>query len=99
MKKSKNDQNSIELNILNITNYNSINKEIELSNDIKESLIEKDNEEKKESFINKRKDKNTLNGNNISIKKQIHIGNMKVLFYFRNDPLIVIGPDCKSIIL
>ena len=98
-KMSKNVQNSIELNILDSTNYNSINKNLELTNDKIESLIEEDNEEINDSIKNKRKNKNTLYGNNINIKEPKYIGKMKVLLYYRNNPLIVIGPDRKSIIL
>lgn len=96
---SKNEQNSIELNILDSTDYSPINKDLELKNDKKEFLIEEDNEEKNDSIINKRKNKNTLYGNNITIKAPKHIGKMKVLFYYKDNPLIVIGPDCKLLIL
>ena len=34
-------------------------------------------------------------GNNIDIPKPTYFGNIKVLAYFNNEPLITVGPDCK----
>lgn len=36
-------------------------------------------------------------GNLISIKKPIHMGKTLTLLYYKGNPLIVIGPDCKNI--
>lgn len=35
-------------------------------------------------------------GNDISISKPIHMGKTITLLYFKGNPLIVIGPDCKN---
>lgn len=88
-----NEKNIIELNTLDSINYNSKNIDQELSNDIKLSLIEKDN--KKGNFQIKNGSKNTLYGNNIITKNPKKIGKMRVLCYWKNYPLIVVGPECK----
>ena len=35
-------------------------------------------------------------GNDISIIKPVHMGKTLTLLYFKGNPLIVIGPDCKK---
>ena len=82
-------KNSIELNFIDTTNYISKNKE--LSNDIKVSLIE----DKEENIENK--EQNKLYGNDIKIKNPKTIGKMWAFLYYKDYPLIVIGPNCKKI--
>lgn len=92
------ERNDIELNNIELQNYDINHKEIK-SNNLKESLLFKDFEKHEENLQNKtKKINNTLYGNNITIKNPKKIGEMKVLFYFRDYPLIVIGPECKFII-
>ena len=86
-------KNSIELNFIDEIDSNSRSKE--LLNDKKESLIEV-NEEK--NYENKNNNKNLLYGNNIKIKNPKKIGKMWAFLYYKGNPLIVIGPNCKKIL-
>ena len=86
-------KNSIELNFIDEIDNNSKSKK--LLNDKKESLIE-DNEEK--NYENKNNNKNLLYGNNIKIKNPKKIGKMWAFLYYKGNPLIVIGPNCKKIL-
>ena len=94
-----NERNDIELNNIELQNYDINHKEINSINNLKGPLLLKDFEKYEENLQNKtKKINNTLYGNNITIKNPKKIGEMKVLFYFRDYPLIVIGPECKFII-
>ena len=42
---------------------------------------------------------NLLYGNDISIKKPREIGNMLAFVYYSDNPLIVIGKDCKFFLI
>ena len=87
-------KNSIELNFIDEIDSNSRSKK--LLNDKKESLIEV-NEEK--NYENKNNNKNLfLYGNNIKIKNPKKIGKMWAFLYYKGNPLIVIGPNCKKIL-
>ena len=87
-------KNSIELNFIDEIDSNSRSKK--LLNDKKESLIE-DNEEK--NYENKNNNKNLLlYGNNIKMKNPKKIGKMWAFLYYKGNPLIVIGPNCKKIL-
>ena len=87
-------KNSIELNFIDEIDSNSKSKK--LLNDKKESLIEY-NEEK--NYENKNNNKNLLlYGNNIKMKNPKKIGKMWAFLYYKGNPLIVIGPDCKKIL-
>ena len=98
-KHDKYEENSIELNSLDLQNNYIIKKELKKSNDLKESLLEEDIEKQRENIQKKRNKINTtIYGNNIGIKFPKQIGKMRVLFYYREYPLIVIGPECKQII-
>jgi len=86
--------NSIELNFIDEIDNNSKSKK--LLNDKKESLIEY-NEEK--NYENKNNNKNLLlYGNNIKMKNPKKIGKMWAFLYYKGNPLIVIGPNCKKIL-
>ena len=86
--------NSIELNFIDEIDNNSKSKK--LLNDKKESLIEY-NEEK--NYENKNNNKNLLLfGNNIKMKNPKKIGKMWAFLYYKGNPLIVIGPNCKKIL-
>lgn len=37
-------------------------------------------------------------GNDISAIKPLHMGKTSTLLYFKGNPLIVIGPDCKILL-
>ena len=64
---------------------NNINSEIEINSN---NII----------FDNEKNFKNEIYGNSIFIKSPINLGNTKALFYIKNIPLIIIGPDCELII-
>ena len=88
---------SIELDIIDKTDYpqfknnqlNECKKPLINDNDIKEEI-----EEKKE-----KNHKNELFGNDINIIEPQKIGNVKAYCYYKGNPLIIIGSDCKIIIL
>jgi hypothetical protein len=89
-------KNSIELKDLeSLEDKEPINNDI--PNDKKISLLQynEQNKEVKENIIIDNDKSNTLYGNNISIKKPRKIGNMWAFLYYNDNPLIVIGPDCK----
>ena len=86
-------KNSIELNFIDEIDNNSKSKK--LLNEKKESLKE-DNEEK--NYKNKNNNKNLLYGNNIKMKNPKKIGKMWAFLYYKGNPLIVIGPNCKKIL-
>ena len=87
-------KNSIELNFIDEIDNNS--KSRKLLSEKKESLKE-DNKEK--NYENKNNNKNLfLYGNNIKIKNPKKIGKMWAFLYYKGNPLIVIGPNCKKIL-
>jgi len=87
-------KNSIELNFIDEIYNNSKSKK--LLSEKKESLKE-DNKEK--NYENKNNNKNLLLfGNNIKMKNPKKIGKMWAFLYYKGNPLIVIGPNCKKIL-
>ena len=93
---------SIELDIINNTDRNTLNSnklnkfEEPLIINKKEQTVEK--VEKKEKEEKKEKNKNNeLFGNDIKIINPKKIGNVYAFLYFKDYPLIIIGPDCKKI--
>ena len=86
-------KNSIELDIIDTTKENNSNKEI--LNDKSASLLN-NNEETKENKIDKRGNRsNLLYGNDIKIMNPKKLGKTWAFLYYNDNPLIVIGPDCK----
>ena len=87
-------KNSIELNFIDEIDSNSKSKKLLIEK--KESLKE-DNVEK--NYENKNNNKNLLlYGNNIKMKNPKKIGKMWAFLYYKGNPLIVIGPNCKKIL-
>ena len=87
-------KNSIELNFIDEIDSNSKSKKLLIEK--KESLKE-DNVEK--NYENKNNNKNLLLfGNNIKMKNPKKIGKMWAFLYYKGNPLIVIGPNCKKIL-
>ena len=83
-------RNAIELKdidslVENPMNNNSLNEQ-------KSPFLE--NSEQNKEFQDNNK-LNTLYGNDITIKCPNKIGNMRAFLYDKDNPLIVIGPDCK----
>ena len=83
-------RNAIELKdidslVENPMNNNSLNEQ-------KSPFLE--NSEQNKEFQDNNK-LNTLYGNDITIKCPKKIGNMRAFLYYKDNPLIVIGPDCK----
>jgi hypothetical protein len=104
------DENSISLtsspDSLLPSNINKNNLEVEMTSKISTSEETKSNESSNNNFNysradieNKEEEKDLIFGNPINKEKPIHLGNTFTFIYFRNSPLIVIGPDCKILFI
>lgn len=89
-------KNSTDLKIIEKDNNNPIIND--LSNNKNISLLENTENTKEDLEYSAKKDKNQSNklyGNNIDIINPRKIGNMWAFLYYKDKPLIVIGPECK----
>ena len=91
----------------NISNIQDISPSIEtelsvmnsttISNN-EEEIIEKENNATQPIIVEEQNNilnENLFYGNNINDLKPKFLGNMRAFLYYKNNPLIVIGPDCK----
>ena len=91
----------------NISNIQDISPSIEtelsvmnsttISNN-EEEIIEKENNATQPIIVEEQNNilnENLFYGNNINDLKPKFLGNMRTFLYYKNNPLIVIGPDCK----
>ena len=91
----------------NISNIQDISPSIEtelsvmnsttISNN-EEGIIEKENNATQPIIVEEQNNilnENLFYGNNINDLKPKFLGNMRTFLYYKNNPLIVIGPDCK----
>ena len=91
----------------NISNIQDISPSIEtelsvmnsttISNN-EEEIIEKENNATQPIIVEEQNNilnENLFYGNNINDLKPKFLGNMRAFLYYKNNPLIIIGPDCK----
>ena len=63
-----------------------------------EEIIEKENNATQPIIVEEQNNilnENLFYGNNINDLKPKFLGNMRAFLYYKNNPLIIIGPDCK----
>ena len=95
----------------NISNIQDISPSIEtelsvmnsttISNN-EEGIIEKENNATQPIIVEEQNNilnENLFYGNNINELKPKFLGNMRAFLYYKNSPLIIIGPDCKYFII
>ena len=93
-----NKKDSIELNIIHPLdgNFNAI----ELSNNKNLYLLDNNEQNKENDQIIKidKNNSNKLYGNYFMNKTPKKLGNMRAYCYYKDSPLIIIGPECKYIV-
>ena len=92
-----NNQIQTELSTMMETSYSDLNEEESLDKEIESSQMNKLNRpiiKEEQNHLST----SLLFGNSIDDLSPRRLGNMYAFFYFKNKPLIIIGPDCKKYI-
>ena len=87
--------NKFEDEIKNSIELESIDTNKDTSEDKKVSLLSKSQIYKITKQSIKENQKNLLFGNDFNILRPRRLGKMWAFLYYKENPLIVIGPDCK----